>query len=371
MCDVFWRSTKAPHIPWESSKYAIVVVCTIALFRQVRQARNAVLPLAYMGLLVPSVVITLNAVGSKVTRDAVSFNLMGPWALGLAAVYFAQLKCTLAELRSVLVAMLGPAVALAAKALFGIATSTGATLAFGNESNPATSGGFGPNQVSLTLSAGLLAALLLFLREKDVFLRVLEFVIAGWLLAQCMLTFSRGGLFSFVLAAVGVVGFELTSRRNRWQTMFMMLLAAVVVANLYSHLEQYTGGTIGTRFHQTTTTERSDVASGDWKVFQHNLVFGAGVGRAAHARKALGGSGKVPHTEFTRLVAEHGSLGLLAIVMIGATALTALARAPSTWSRGVTASCSIWTLASMLHADMRIAAVSLVFGLGQLRVVDD
>jgi hypothetical protein len=73
------------------------------------------------------------------------------------------------------------------------------------------------------------------------------------------------------------------------------------------------------------------------------------------------------HTEFTRMLGEHGMLGALSVILLLAMAWRALRAKGATFSRGVQASFLTWSLLSMLHVAMRIAAISFVFGLAFLQ----
>jgi hypothetical protein len=70
-----------------------------------------------------------------------------------------------------------------------------------------------------------------------------------------------------------------------------------------------------------------------------------------------------PHTEYSRLLAEHGIFGLWAMFLMAGMSLYVFLKAPNTWARGVILACILWALAEMTHAAMRIAAISFLLAL--------
>jgi hypothetical protein len=75
------------------------------------------------------------------------------------------------------------------------------------------------------------------------------------------------------------------------------------------------------------------------------------------------GAYKAAHTEYSRLLAEHGLLGLMALLLLGLMFLQAFRRAPTPYAKGLTLAFMVWALAEMCHAAMRIAAISFLFAL--------
>jgi hypothetical protein len=79
-------------------------------------------------------------------------------------------------------------------------------------------------------------------------------------------------------------------------------------------LLRYQGETAGTlsgskeKDLNSVTSNRSSIFEGDWELFQEN-PFGVGAGASQYLRKTL--NGVVAHTELSRLIAEHGYLGLI------------------------------------------------------------
>ena len=70
------------------------------------------------------------------------------------------------------------------------------------------------------------------------------------------------------------------------------------------------------RVKQSKLTGREDIMALDWELFVNNPVLGVGVGVSGKARDETKLQGVQSHSEPTRLLAEHGSLGLIILIML-------------------------------------------------------
>jgi O-antigen ligase len=371
--EVLWRMVRA-EIYWEFGKYAVAALLGLGLLRYFRRWREAILPIGYFALLLPAVLLILGRLGlSEQTRGHLSFNLSGPLALAVAALYFSQLQVETRIIRSLFWSAIPPIGGIAFLALYNLATATAIT--FRNESNHATSGGFGPNQVSMSIGLGAalcLLAALLETRKSALFWFLISLML--WLLAQAALTFSRGGFYSAVLG-VALAGIHYL-REPRMRAAFLTAtIVAVLVGGFFiaPRLNSYTGGMIGKRFMDSDSTSRTEIAVADLKVWMASPLLGVGPGMAREERKLMGyfGSQIAAHTELTRLLAEHGASGLLALAALMLMVWRAYWRATGLYARSYVAALTAWSLSGMMHAGMRVASISFVFGLAMCWWKDD
>src|SRR5262249_17140325 len=102
----------------------------------------------------------------------------------------------------------------------------------------------------------------------------------------------------------------------------------------------------------------------DLEIWADNPILGVGPGLAKGTRalyyERAGSNGA--HTEFSRLVSEHGIFGFGALWLLIVAAFKNINRARSAKARAVTASMVGWSFLYMMNAAMRLAAPSLVFG---------
>lgn len=362
MGDVFWRMTEA-GLPWEISKYGIVFVAAVVLARFYKRLPDP-LSIGFFALLVPGAMITLLTVSFATARDQISFNLSGPLALACGVALFSVVRLRAHEFRRLTylaVAPLAGVWVIAFQALLKTET-------FSTNSSKEAVGGFGPNQVSTMLGFGALLCIMWALREPAKLHRLIFFTMGTVLLIQSALTFSRGGLYNCA-AALLCVGLLYIKRPSRVLFgLFGLLLFLFAVSPLLDEIDGFTDGQLAARFAETDVTGRDEIAGGDLDVWRQSPITGVGVGRSKELRETLF-AGAAAHTEFTRIIAEHGVLGILSIGVLGLIALRNLGGRQELWEQAWSLALMVWTAAAMTNAAMRVGAISLAFGMSSLRLV--
>jgi len=356
--EVLWRMTDA-NIFWEFGKYATVAILGVALLRS-RAIRIPRLALLYFVFLLPSLVLTVAHRSLPVARDQISFNLSGPLSLFVCVWFFSSLELEKHEFERMVVAFAGPATGIATIALAGILRASG--IRWVAASSFAASGGFGPNQVSSALALGVLLIFLLLLYERLSASKQLVLGLLGlWLLAQTALTFSRGGFVTTAVATVVALLHTLFIPERRGKALVLTLASLAIVAFLlFPYLDEMTGGALAERYADTNLTGRDTIMRDDVRIFLEHPATGVGPGMAGEYRTRR----VAAHTEFTRLLAEHGVLGAGAILILIALAMRAYSRPGQTASgRALVAALTLWAFAYMLHSAMRLVDVSFAFGL--------
>ncbi len=356
--EVLWRMT-TDALPWESGKVMIILIFGAALLNA-KGLKSLAWPALFFALLIPSSVLTIKDADFTVWRGQLSFNLLGPLALVVSARLFSYVNLSPNRLLRLFLLIISPILGLAALVILGIVTVK--AIVFTTESNFATSGGFGPNQVSLALGLGALSALWGVLEPATVWpLRLTLFSIMVWLATQSVLTFSRGGFLGALIASLVAVMFLMTVRQTRRRLILLIPLVLILGSQvIWPSLVEFTGGTLAERYQETNLTGRGDLANEDLEVWKENPVLGVGPGhsRFEHRKNAI------THTEFSRLVSEHGSFGAFAILMLLVTGVRNVYMAPSAREKGLAGSVTVWSLMFMLNAAMRTASPAFMFGLG-------
>jgi O-antigen ligase len=185
------------------------------------------------------------------------------------------------------------------------------------------------------------------------------------LATQSALTFSRGGLYA---AGTSVVLAALYLARDTRSRLRLVLIAGLV--GLAAHyvivpgLDSFTGGALTQRFTDTSATGRFEIVSADLQVWQQSPLLGSGPGgaRAAEETEQFFGHAAAAHTEFARLLAEHGALGVGALVVLAFMSLRNLRCAPTVRARALVVSLLGWSLLFMGTSAMRVVAPALLFG---------
>jgi hypothetical protein len=268
------------------------------------------------------------------------------------------------EPQKILLATLAPVVGIGGVAAFTTATS--ASIVFSTQSQIITSGNYGPNQVSAMLGLGALFALVSALTTSDRRLRVILLVVVLLMTAQATLTFSRGGLVSLVAAALVFAAHFLRSARLRWAVLVSVTTTVIVFSTLLvPWLNEFSRGALEARFTSFDVTSRDVIARGDIQLWMENPILGVGVGQSPGLRSVE--RGQLAHTEFTRLLAEHGLLGALGIVCLILIIVGSYRMAPGLTTKAWVAMAATWAILTMGHAATRLAAIPFVFALGALR----
>jgi O-antigen ligase len=358
--EIILRMTKA-DVFWEYGKYLSVGLILIAILRW--RLRLSGLTLFYFALLTPSIFLTFNWFSASLARGAISFSLSGPLTLAFCTIYFQNIKLDRSLATRLLLVGVLPILTVSALTIRGILTSEQIT--FTLNSNFATSGGFGPNQVSAILGLGAMFCILyLFISRPSGFAWVFVFGLTVLFVVQSALTFSRGGLFNLVVALpIAAIFFMRQGARSQKQVIWFLFAFLAIAFVFADNLNAFTDGTLIERFQDTDTTGRAGLFAQDVQVWSQNPWLGVGVGVSPVFHLLLGGSQVSTHTEYSRILAEHGILGILSLLILVVIFIRAFIQSRSNQARGFLISMIFWSLAEMAHAAMRIVAISTVFAL--------
>lgn len=376
--EVLWRMTQT-HLFWEYAKYAAVAIFFAAIVVEWGQDHSnrrlrSVMPVLLIATLVPAVAYTILKLGIIEARDPLSFNLASYLMIGMFALYIWARPINYDTTIRLLLSMLAPIVSVTFLAIYFMFTDLDA-LVFIGESNWITSGNFGPNQASSVMGFGAFIAVVLLIMMPRVFgARAVILLAMVAMLIQGMLTFSRGGIYSFILA-LGVFSFHLMrtpKARGRLVVLFAVF-SILLVAVVYPALEEFTAGGLSQRFTDLDTTGRFEAAEADMAAFLENPFLGVGVGQADVYRYEYLGLYLAAHTEYTRLLGEHGLFGIFALAILFWMLLKRyLANEPGI-GRALSAGLAVWALSTMFHAATRLAiiplAISLALAFWQIREV--
>ncbi|HRW36553.1 MAG: O-antigen ligase family protein [Acidimicrobiales bacterium] len=377
--EIVWRQARAP-VPYQLGPYLMILISVLAVIL-VYPAINHLgrRALLYVGLLIPSATLTIAATAGN-ARQLIAFSLAGPLAIAVLIVWLSQVAVAPWLYRRMLwtlaITGVGP-LAIAATNLSDY-LGTGEQLVFSDASNFTASGGFGPVQVSSVLGLTVLACVLLAIVETEFVARVLAGLVGAAAAVQSLLTFSRGGMFStaFAVAALALMLANNPQGRRR-----AVAVVAVVFALGYfvviPRLDNFTQGAFKERF-TNTETGRTDLASSDLDVFAEHPIFGVGPGMTKYQRlsydvcKLRNDACKdeaSSHTEFTRMLSEHGAVGIVSLVILLSLAWGAIVRATN--DRYLAVTFLVWSMAQMFYANIRIVAVAFAFAVAFIRVVGE
>lgn len=375
----------AAGFPHETVKYSVILLLgTGILFRNRRQPWSWGSILFFL-LLLPAVFVVDSVLDLERFRQNISFNLSGPLCLAVSTFYFFKIRLYRSSLRRIMQHVLFPIAAILGY-LF-ITTPSIREINFSYGANFEASG-YGPNQMSSVLGLGIMVLVMAFLMQLKIWRLNLVAVLFLLLLTyRGLLTFSRGGVLGPLLVLGISGGYYLYSmgffkrrsliRLSRFLVMGILLFFSFVLVNLQTGnklWERYSGK----RGDKVVTLDRytsgrTRIVQIDWQIFKDYPLLGIGPGVGNEKRVEYGYSVKAAaHIEFTRLVAEHGIFGVLALCILLFQPLVAFLdykRTPD--ARFLLMSMVLFCFTFMLHSATRIALPMFMYGLGFVYIIAD
>ena len=247
----------------------------------------------------------------------------------------------------------------------------------GTSSNSETSGGFGPNQVSTFFGLGMFIFFSrLFFSSNTKILFLTNLFIGLIMTYRGLLTFSRGGMITgFIMLIILFLFIYFNSKKNQKLKLFYILcFFSVTLTAIFIYSENQTGGLISKRYSnedaigrkkESRFTGREVIAENEIQSFIDNPFFGIGVAKGLELRKEQTGELVASHDEVTRMLAEHGSLGILSLLILIITPI--LLYLDNKEHIYMFCFIAFWFL-TINHAAMRTASPSFVYALALLKV---
>lgn len=372
--EVFVRMTGGALF-YEAAKYEVMAFCMIGMLYE-GFSKSGVGFFIYLLLLAPGILVSSETLGFDTNiRTAIAFNLSGPVTLGVAALYAYKKKVTRIQLSNIGLAAFLPLISTAFY-LF-LYTPNLRDVVTNTESNLAASGGFGPNQVSTLIGLGvfLVFSRLLFHSQNLLLLGVNIFLFAlmGF---RGLVTLSRGGIYTG-LAMCMLLLFSVAVRSNakiRGQLIIFVMIVSFAGFTTWLYSSYQTRGMLDLRYASKDGAGRSDkdISTGRFELFsteieafkEHPFV-GIGVGKNKEYREQETGIESASHNEISRMLAEHGILGIIALSILFLTPL--IYRIKNRKNFYFLSFLAFWFL-TINHSSMRLAAPAFLYALSLLDV---
>lgn len=359
----------------EYGKYTVMICMLIGIFYS-GFSKASFLYVFFIALLIPGIFIGTQTLSLEAdVRKAIAFNITGPACLAISAIYCFRRSISLKRLLDVLLVFMFPIIAMVVH-LFLFAPIITEVL-HGTGSNFATSGGFGPNQVSTVLGLAMFVAFAcLLLASPTKKLQLINLVLIMLFGYRCVITFSRGGMYTgLVMMLIFLCTlYLLLGVKNKGKLLFVGGLSMFFGMLVWGFSSVQTGGLIDKRYanENASGVEKSSLLTGreeligtELEMFLDNPYFGVGVGKNKEIRLEETGISAATHSEISRMLAEHGSLGLLGLLILFFTPIVLYLRDRTQIFALVFM--TFWLL-TINHAAMRIAAPAFVYALALLKV---
>ena len=372
--EVLFRMSKG-LIFYESPKYMVFVLLVTGLIVEKKRHNIPPIYLFYILLLLFGITFT-DVPYPESIRTNVIFNLSGPILLGVCAMYMYKREISINNVFGILKYIAFPIISMVIYIHFKVPDLK--EIAFGGVSNRITSGGYGPNQVSTILGLGIFTfAVFLIMKKRFSGWVVLDFIILVYVSYRTLITLSRGGLITAILAITALAFFYFLSKKNSlfYFGKYFLILVALIIP-LFIYTSSLTNGMLVNRYTNKNARgiEKEDMTAGRVEIFNNELdgfynnpFFGIGVGSGKFKRIDELGYRVASHSEMGRLLGEHGMVGLFIIMMLIFIPLIKM-KEESNYNRAFTTAFLIFWFLTINHSAMRLAMPAFVYGLAVMTI---
>jgi hypothetical protein len=205
---------------------------------------------------------------------------------------------------------------------------------------------------------------------------------------QGLLTFSRGGMVGGALGILVVFFFATTASKQQRKKLRLPSVGKyaipAIILSIFAFfiVNRITGGNLLLRYQGETqgtldghrektinvlTTNRYDIFMADLDVWRQYPVLGVGVGASRFLREKV--TGAAAHVELSRLLSEHGFLGLLYVILLCSYLVFIISHVRNPLFRSIQWALFIVAIYTTFHAAMRTFATPLLIGLSLVSVL--
>ena len=356
-------------VPWEFGKYSTIFLLLVGMILEnVKYLRINTLSVIYLVSLLPAIAL-LPDVPFSILRQMISGNLSGPLCLFVSFLYFRRRIFYEMNLANVFKALMLPIISMLG--LIFVRAPSLENLSFSSEANFSMSAGFGPNQVSTLLGASLIIVSLSRMLGLKIFPKpIYDYIFLSTSIGVALLTFARGGVIAPIMA-IAFSYFITKGEKFRIQYKGIFYISVLIIG-LYYFSSNFTKGMIDARYaslfnyinpQDANFTGRAKIMALDLEIFRDNFLMGVGPGAARDLRWRYGyGTVVGAHSEFTRMLAEHGLFGLISLLSILILSLKEYKRRVD-YNKVILGCMSIFGILTMFHSAFRIALPGYIYGL--------
>lgn len=371
--DVFIRMSGG-SFSYEMHKYLIIVIMFIGIFSRggVTKGYQYII---FMLLLLPALLVGDYMLEEEV-RKYIAFNLAGPFCLAISSYYLYKRKVSLKLINETLYYFVLPIISMGVYLFFY--TLSVSDIFTSTASNFSSSGGFGPNQVATVLGIAIFIMLTrLVLTFKFLDLKtIINLLLLIFFTYRGIITFSRGGVLTALIVSVLFLGvvFVYSKKIIKFRIIMLIVGLFIIGIGIWTYASLQTSGLIDKRYNNQNVsgTQKEDVSSGrtelfayEYQAFKENPIFGIGVGKVKEYRFSRTGIEAATHNELSRIMAEHGLLGIIAMSIL--VILPFLIRLKNRSNIYFYSFFFIWFL-TINHSATRIAAPAFIYALSLIDI---
>lgn len=360
----------------EYAKYVVMIFLFLGIIHR-GFSNKALIFVFFVLLFIPGIYVGVESLNLDANiRKAIAFNVTGPMCLALCAFYCYDKKINLSQLKNLFISVGLPILSILTYIVFF--NPSVKDVVTGTQSNFATSGGFGPNQISTILGLGMFVYFVLFLLYSNGNKRVLVFNIGITVVMayRGIVTFSRGGVITGIVCIALFLFFLYINTNSKFRLKLSKVFIFIFFAGImiWSYSIYQTNGLIQNRYENKDALGRvkedklggrEKISGTEIQMFLDNPIFGVGIGKNKEYREEMTGIIAASHNEITRMLADQGMFGLIGLlILFFAPFLHFFQNRQNVFLFSFLA---FWFL-TINHAAMRIAAPAFVYALSLLNV---
>lgn len=376
--EIFLRLSKS-GIFWEFSKYCIIILTFACLITEKKTHPYSKFFLLFILVQLPSILLLFRVENTDPVRELIASGLSGPITLGFLSIYLYKKKIPYDVFMRIFFIQITSFLPTLIHLVVNFNRLS--EIEFSTNSNASLSGGFGPNQMSSALGYAVLIIFLLNILGGRFYKSVLvDWGLAGGFALFGLFTFSRGGIISAALsitAAFFTLYITKGGATKNKKPKIIIFVMAITCVWAWNYANDFSGGNLALRYKKTAGlddkyafTGRRTLLEMEIQIFKDNLIFGIGPGMTRLERFKYGWMAHhTSHTEFTRLLAEHGLFGVCALFILAFSVFqylrTTKAKADKIKFIGLVS----YSFLTMSHSAMRLSIPAFCFALAFVTIL--
>lgn len=192
------------------------------------------------------------------------------------------------------------------------------------------------------------------------------------------------GAISFIFFLPKFNTSSLGLKINRSRLILLLVISGILGYGVFLYVDNVTGNKLSLRYSgetyttqmgikeksiSTFTTTRYDIMLSELAMWQDNLLIGTGMGASQHLRPKYYASSISSHTEFSRLLAEHGIPGLIFFI-VWVSIYFAIEKKNTEINKALLKSLFVISFFTSTHSAMRVFITPLFAGLATTVIAD-
>jgi O-antigen ligase len=210
---------------------------------------------------------------------------------------------------------------------------------------------------------------------------LLDVFVLLYFVYRALLTFSRGGLITGVIAIISFVLFYTLFKKVSFGAFISYaLLTAVFIVSIWLYTSNITGGMLDNRYSgkNANGVKKEDITTGRGEILNEQIAsflenpLGIGVGNGKYKRQGaiVGHVTAASHNEVGRLIEEHGVIGFVILLLLIGLPLFNFWKGDN-YNRAFTTAFYLFWFLTINHSAMRIAFPGFIYGLSLINITHE